>query len=246
MQEIITTLENNVLTMTFNRPAQKNAINQQMYAELAKGLERSLTDDEIHCVLISAEGNTFTAGNDLKDFLQMEMTDATPVQLFLRGLAKMNKPLIAAVNGQAIGIGLTMLLHCDIVLASESASFTAPFTKLGLVPEAASSILLPSIVGHAVANDILLAGRTLSSAEALNFGLVSRVTTDDNLATLAAELSQHIASLPIKSVMKSKALIRDHQREIINDQMSKENIEFANQLGSDEFKQAVAPYFKKK
>ncbi|MEP4892004.1 MAG: enoyl-CoA hydratase-related protein [Aliiglaciecola sp.] len=245
MQEIITTLENNVLTLTFNRPAQKNAINQQMYAELAKGLERSLTDDEVHCVLINANGDIFTAGNDLKDFLEMEMTDVSPVQLFLQGLAKMNKPLIAAVNGKAIGIGLTMLLHCDIVLAGESASFTAPFTKLGLVPEAASSILLPRVVGHAVANDVLLAGRTLSSAEGLSFGLVSRVTADDQLASLSAEVSQHIASLPVDSMMKSKALIRDSDREMITAQMAKENIEFSNQLASDEFKQAVAPYFNK-
>ncbi|MDO6691672.1 enoyl-CoA hydratase-related protein [Aliiglaciecola sp. 3_MG-2023] len=246
MQEIITTLENNVLTLTFNRPAQKNAINQQMYSELANGLERSLTDDEIHCVLIRAEGDTFTAGNDLKDFLQQKMTDASPVQLFLRALPKMNKPLIAAVNGQAIGVGLTMLLHCDIVLASQSATFTAPFTKLGLVPEAGSSILLPNIVGHAIANDILLAGRTLNSEEALSYGLVSRVTTDDNLQALAAEVSQHIVRLPVNAMMKSKALIRNPQREEIVIQMTKESIDFVNQLESEEFKQAVAPFFKKK
>ncbi|GAC15277.1 enoyl-CoA hydratase-related protein [Aliiglaciecola lipolytica] len=243
MQEIITTLENNVLTIKFNRPAQKNAINQQMYSELAEGLKRSLTDDQIHCVLICAQGDTFTAGNDLNDFLQPNVTQESPVQQFLHGLTVMNKPLIAAVNGQAIGIGLTMLLHCDIVLAAKSASFTAPFTKLGLVPEAASSMLLPNIVGPAVANDILLAGRTLNSAEALSFGLVSRVTDDENLTELALQVSQHVASLPINAMMKSKQLIRGAQRDSIKAQMGKENIEFANQLASDEFKQAVAAYF---
>lgn len=244
MNHVLSAQNDNILTLTINRMAQKNAINAQMYGFLADELERANVDPKVNCVLITAVGDTFTAGNDLQDFLSPPQGDDLPAVRFLYALAKAKKPLVAAVNGPAIGIGLTLLLHCDIAICAHNASFVAPFARLGLVPEAASSLLLPRIVGRAMANDILLAGRTLNAQEALQCGLVSRVIDFDCLAKEAQKLACTLASMPQQAMGKSKALInRDAQQEIL-DKMEQEFIDFDAQLASDEFKQAVAPLLK--
>lgn len=244
MKYVLSEQNKNVLKLTINRAAQKNAINAQMYGFLADELERANADDQIHCVLLSAVGDMFTAGNDLHDFLNPPQGDDLPAVSFLYALAKIEKPLVAAVNGPAIGIGLTLLLHCDIAICSNTASFVAPFAKLGLVPEAASSLLLPRIVGRSMANDILLAGRALNAHEALQCGLVSRVVDFDDLEKEAQELAAILALMPQQAMAKSKGLInRDAQKEIL-DKMEQEFTDFESQLASDEFKQAVAPLLK--
>jgi enoyl-CoA hydratase/carnithine racemase len=246
MQQILSNTLDGVLTLTINRPEQKNAINAKMYAQLATEIERANQDKEIHCVLITGVGDTFTAGNDLQDFISPPKDQDLPAVRFLHCIAKIEKPLIAAVNGPAIGIGLTMLLHCDIVVAARSASFTAPFTRLGLVPEAASSMLLPELIGRALANDVLLAGRTLNSEEALTSGLISRLVDDAVLQQSAEQLAQYVASMPANAMRKSKSLINDKRRDKILKVMQDEFVQFAEQLASPEFIQAVQPLLKQK
>ncbi|MDC0602927.1 enoyl-CoA hydratase-related protein [Aliiglaciecola sp.] len=246
MKYVLSEQNNSVLKLTIDRVAQKNAINAQMYGFLADELERANADEQIHSVLISAAGDIFTAGNDLQDFLNPPKGDELPAVRFLYALAKSDKPLVAAVNGPAIGIGLTLLLHCDIAICADSASFVAPFAKLGLVPEAASSLLLPRIVGRSMANDILLSGRTLNAQEALQCGLVSRVVDLKDLAKEAQALVETLANMPQQAMGKSKALINRDARQEILDKMQQEFIDFDAQLASDEFKRAVAPLLKPK
>lgn len=165
-----------VTTMTIARPEKRNAITQDMYAAMADALEDYAQSDAVRAFVITGAEDYFTSGNDLQDFAKGIRSDGVPpVIRFLTAISTCPKPLIAAVNGPAIGVGVTMLLHCDLIIAADTATFSTPFVQLGLVPEAASSLLLPATVGMAVANDMLLANRVLDAAEALRFGLVSRV-----------------------------------------------------------------------
>ena len=173
-----------VLTLEMNRPEKKNALTHAMYAAMADAIRDAQTDSKTGAVLICAAGDFFTAGNDLADFQSGMPSGKPPVIHFLEAIRDAEKPLFAAVNGPAVGIGLTMLLHCDLSFAAKSATFSAPFTKVGLVPEAASSLLLPQTVGLAMANDILLTGRTITADEALSCGLISRIYEDDTLLSL--------------------------------------------------------------
>lgn len=235
-----------VTTLTINRPEKKNAITQAMYGAMADAINAYGREDEARAFIITGAGDMFTSGNDLADFSTADRSDdVPPVTRFLHAILDCPKPLIAAVNGPAIGVGLTMLLHCDLVYAGESATFNAPFVKLGLVPEAGSSILLPAAVGMAVANDILLGGRKLNAEEALTFGLVARVVPDTELAATAHTIAEGIAASAPTALTKSKALIR-HQRDVIADQMLAEGKEFVAQLKSPDFSESVAAMMQKR
>ncbi|WP_298301788.1 enoyl-CoA hydratase [uncultured Erythrobacter sp.] len=238
--------QDRVTFLTIARPDKKNAITQDMYAAMAKAIEDYDRTDEARAFIITGEGDMFTAGNDLQDFSTDDSGDAEPpVARFLRAVRDCEKPLIAAVNGPAIGVGLTMLLHCDLVYAARSATFGAPFVKLGLVPEAASSLLLPAAVGMAVANDILLAGRTLTADEAVSFGLVARVFADDELASAVQKIGQHVAASAPNALKFSKQLIRGNRTEI-EQQMEDEAKLFVAQLKSPDFRESVAAMMEKR
>lgn len=240
------TTQDRVTLLRISRPEKKNAITQDMYAAMAEAIESYDKSDDARAFIITGGGDMFTAGNDLQDFSTDDADDAEPpVARFLRAVRDCEKPLIAAVNGPAIGVGLTMLLHCDLVYAAQSATFGAPFVKLGLVPEAASSLLLPAAVGMAVANDILLAGRTLTAEEAVSFGLVARVFADDELAGAVRKIGQHVAASAPNAVKFSKQLIRGDRAEIER-QMESEAKLFVAQLKSAEFLESVSAMMQKR
>jgi enoyl-CoA hydratase/carnithine racemase len=230
-----------VTTLTISRPDKKNALTQEMYGALADAIVAYDSVDDARALVITGEGDMFTAGNDLGDFSTGgdAEDEVPPVARFLNAIRDCEKPTIVAVNGPAIGVGLTMLLHADLVYASTSATFVAPFVKLGLVPEAASSLLLPAAVGMAIANDILLAGRTLSADEALQFGLVARVFGDDELQQSVQEIARNVAASAPNAIKASKALIRN-RRDAIVAQMAAESEHFVSQLKSPDFSESVA------
>lgn len=245
-EHILIEQDNRVTTLTINRADKKNALTQDMYGAMADALIAYGEDNEQRAFVITGAGDMFTAGNDLQDFAMGSRTDDTPpVVRFLNAIRDCPKPVIAAVNGQAIGVGLTMLLHCDLSYAGKNASFSAPFVKLGLVPEAASSMLLPASLGIAVANDILLAGRTLSAEEALEFGLVSRVFEDADLMSEVHKIAHSVASYAPNALRKSKALIRS-QHDAVAAHMVTEGMEFAAQLKSPDFAESVAAMMEKR
>ncbi len=237
--------EGKVLTITINRPEQKNALSHAMYAAMADALEKAQTDDQIRCVVITGAGDVFTAGNDMGDFAAGMPEGTPPVVRFLSALRDVEKPVVAAVNGPAVGVGLTMLLHCDLSFASDTATFAAPFAKLGLVPEAASSLLIPSSLGTAWANDILLAGRKLEAEDALKAGLISRVFPADELLAETMTVAHNVAALAPTAMKESKRLIRGRQEEV-KQQMLAEAEVFGAQLRSPEFAEAAAAFMEKR
>ena len=234
-------LADRVLTICLNRPDRLNALTHAMYAAVADGLERAAEDPDVRVVVISGKGRAFTAGNDLGDFAAGMPEGEPPVYRFLNALVNAPKPLIAAVNGHAVGVGLTMLLHCDLAFAAESATFRAPFPQLGLVPEAASSLLLPRALGNAWANDILLAGRKVNAKEALFAGLISRVYEDEQLLPNTMKTALAIAAQAPNATLKTKELIRSGKQAVI-EQMAKEGEVFDAQLKSAEFAEAAAAF----
>lgn len=234
-----------VQTMRINRPEKKNAITQDMYAKMADTIEAYGTDNDIRALVITGAGDMFTAGNDLMDFSTGDPHETPPVFRFLQAIATCPKPLIAAVNGAAIGVGLTMLLHTDLVFVAESATFSAPFVQLGLVPEAASSMLLPAVVGMAVANDVFMTGRILSAQEAHAYGLASRVFADDALADEVEKIAQQVAASAPTAMKKSKDLIR-FNRATVGQHMLTEGEIFAQQLKSPDFAESVSAKMQKR
>ncbi len=236
-----------IRTVTLHRPEKKNAITQAMYQAMADAIRSYGTDNSLRALVITGVGDSFTAGNDLMDFASGNRSDhdTPPVGQFLDAISSCPKPLIAAVNGMAIGVGLTMLLHCDLVYAGKSATFSAPFVKLGLVPEAASSMLLPASVGMAIANDILLAGRTLSADEAHQYGLVARVFDDSALMDEVGTIAASVAAAAPTALKRSKALIR-HQRAAVASHMATEAQIFGEQLASPDFAESVAAMMEKR
>lgn len=234
-----------VCIVTINRPEAKNAINQDMYGAIADALTDADERADIRAVLLKAEGDIFTAGNDLRDFRSDDSQGEPPVRRFLTAIRDVDVPFIIAVNGAAIGIGLTMLLHADLVIADETASFKAPFAQIGVVPEAGSSVLLPQAVGIAWANDILLTGRSVSASEALSIGLISRVYPSADLQAEALKLAKQVAAMAPNAMKESKRLIRSG-RDVLKAQMEKELAVFGRQLKSAEFKEAATAFFEKR
>lgn len=234
-----------VCVVKIDRPAAKNALTQDMYGAIADALFEADKNKDIRAVLLTSDGELFTAGNDLRDFQSERGEGEAPVGRFLRAIRDVNVPFIISVNGPSIGVGLTMLLHADLVIAGERATFKAPFAQIGVVPEAGSSLLLPQAVGMAWANDILLTGRALTAQEALSIGLISRVYPDGDLAAEAMQLAMQVSQMPPNAMLESKKLIRAGRDAIIA-QMEKEMVAFGNQLRSAEFKEAATAFFEKR
>ncbi len=238
MTQITSELSNQVLVIRFNRPEKMNALTKEMYAELARLLNDANGDFGIRAVVLSSEGDHFTAGNDIMDFMSSPPTsEDSTVALFLGSLLNFTKPLIAAVKGHAVGVGTTMLLHCDIVISSDTAKFSMPFTSLGLVPEAGSSMLSPALVGYQRAAKIFLTGEEFSPEYAREIGLVADVVSDAEAEAL--KIAALIAEQPPKAVLNTKALMKASQHDAVEAVMKAEFQIFSLALQSEEFADAV-------
>ncbi len=245
MSEITVTRADGVCEVQLNRPEKRNALTLAMYGSIIDALNEARADDSIRVVLLSGAGASFTAGNDLNDFIsQGDFTESNNAIRFLGALRSFRKVLVAAVHGQTVGIGVTLLLHCDLVVAARSAQMSMPFVKLGLVPEAGSSLLLPRMVGHHRAAELLLLGRPFDAAEALSMGLVNRVTEDGVLMEEARKLARCVAQQPPGALLATKRLLRSETGTVAA-RIEEELEAFRAQLGSDEFKAAVQAFFAK-
>jgi enoyl-CoA hydratase/carnithine racemase len=229
------------------RPEKKNALTAEMYRTLADALARAEADPAVRVILISGAGGNFTAGNDLADFLETPpMDDSAPVYQFIEGFANLQKPFVAAVEGVAVGVGTTMLLHCDLVYAGSGARFALPFANLGLTPEAASSLLLPLRVGQARAAEMLMLGEVFSAQVALEAGIVNAVVPDGTVLDHALERCHKLTTQPAASLRLTKQLMKRAQQSLINDTMRHEAEVFRQRLVSPDAKEAFAAFFEKR
>lgn len=228
--------------ITLSRGAKKNAITTAMYAAMADAVAAYIADDEVRVVLL-AGGPDFTAGNDLQDFMMASMGGASfhdlPVLRFLELLRGCEKPIVAAVRGVAVGIGTTMLLHCDAVVASDTARFRLPFAPLGLVPEAGSSLLLPLTVGRARAAWLLMTGDFFPATDALAMGLVNQLADDAATDAAAVDVAAKLAELPPEALRETKRLMKAPWEHLVKKQMADEAEAFTKRLTTDEFRAAA-------
>jgi enoyl-CoA hydratase/carnithine racemase len=234
-----------VLAITLNRPERRNAITVAMYAALATAIASAWDDGETRVITIRGEGQDFAAGNDLADFLAVRPADGEeiPVWRLLRALAECEVPIVAAVHGNCVGIGTTMLLHCDLVVAADSARFAMPFVDLGLVPEAASSLLFPRLAGRRRAARYLLLAEPFGAGEALDIGLVSHVVGMSELGPTMDGVVQALLAKPPEALRLTQRLLRGGTREDILERMRMEGSLFAERLESPEVKQAIERFF---
>jgi len=236
-----------VATIGFQRPQKKNALTAAMYEALADALGAAEADPEVRAILFHGTPEAFTAGNDLNDFLARPPSgDEAPVYRFLRAVAGAANPLVAAVNGPAIGIGTTLLLHCDLVYAGEDARFQLPFTRLGLVPEFASTYLLPLVAGYQRAAELLLLGEPFDCARALEAGFVTRVVPAAQAFDTALEAARKLASLPAASVRGTKALLKRAHRAAVQAQLAAEGADFRRMLSEPAAREAFAAFLGKR
>lgn len=245
MSEILTMLDSQVLSISLNRAEKMNALTRGMYRDLANELTTADQEFGIRAVVITSEGDHFTAGNDILDFLEHPPTaDDSTVAAFLAALHNFSKPLIIAVKGNAVGVGTTMLLHADIVVAGESAKFSLPFTSLGLVPEAGSSFLLPRMVGHHRAAELFFTGDSFGAEYAEEIGLVNYVAADPYQK--AHEIAVKIAKQPPQAIINTKALMKANIHDSVAAVMRAEFEIFALALQSDEARQAFMQFLNRK
>jgi enoyl-CoA hydratase/carnithine racemase len=234
-------------TLIFNRPAKKNALTVGMYATMAERLDEAATLPRVRAVVMTGAADAFTSGNDLADFMAHPSMDGDHhVVKFLKALVRFPKPLIAAVNGLAIGIGTTMLLHCDLVLAVESARFQLPFVKLGLSPEGGSSLLLPRLAGYQRASELLMWGEIFDAPTAYRIGLANAVYPQAELDKQVAARLERLFELPPDAVATAKDLIRKPLRDELERTMTHESVIFGQRLGSAEATEAFTAFFEKR
>ncbi len=236
-----------VLTITLNRPDKKNAITAAMYQEMADAFFDAEKDASVRVVLLRANGGSFSAGNDLEDFMKAPSMDRdAPVLQFLRRISSAPKPLVAAVSGAAVGVGTTMLLHCDLVYAASTAKFSMPFVQLGLCPEAASSLLLPRIAGYQRAAEKLLLGEAFDANEAMNMGFVNRIVDAGEVDALALAQAKKLAALPASSLRMSKSLMKGADARAIAERIDEEAGHFGKMLTAPEAREAFQAFFEKR
>ncbi|WP_428150045.1 enoyl-CoA hydratase [Brevundimonas sp.] len=247
---ILTHFADGILTVTFARAEKKNAITQAMYSLLAEATRRARTDDAVRVLLFKAEGDSFSAGNDIADFIAIgaqggggQVVDA-PVFQFLRALSELDKPAVAAVRGRAVGIGLTLLLHCDMVVVAEDALLSVPFINLALAPEAASSLLLPTVIGHQRAFEMFALGEPIDGRTALAWGLANRAVASAEVDTVAEGLAAKLAARAPNSIRKTKRLMRD--TEALWTLMQREGEAFGSQMSSPEAMEAFMAFTQKR
>ena len=245
--DILAESKDRILRIRINRPQKKNALTRAMYAAMADAITRAEEDSGIRVVLLHGTQDCFTAGNDLKDFQEFRQDgDNKDVSNFLSAISRAKKPIVAAVGGVAVGVGTTMLLHCDLVYAGESAQFRMPFVALGLCPEAASSFLLPKLVGHQRASELLLLAEPFSAANAFEIGLVNAVYSDSEYIEKAFMHAVNLAKQPPASVRITKALLKKSIFQTIADTMTDERKQFSERLNSGECQEALTAFFERR
>lgn len=242
-EHIVVEQDGAILKVRMNRPEKKNALTVAMYEALVAALKRLDDEDGLRVLYITGTADCFTSGNDVMDFMMNPpASDDSPVAQFLRGIATARKPIVAAVNGLAIGIGTTMLLHCDLAYAAKSAKFQMPFVNLGLCPEAASSFLLPQIMGHQRAAELLLLGQKFDADKAYDVGILNAIHDDGELEEKALAAAQALAEQPPASIRLSKSLMKRGTAAAIEDCMREEGKEFMERLTSPEAGEAFAAF----
>ncbi len=242
---IKTSISAGVLEISLCRPERKNALNQAMYRDLAVAIEVGERDPEVMALLLAGSGGCFTSGNDLADFANAPemLSEDNVIVRFMAALTECSKPVVVAVEGAAVGIGTTLLLHVDLVYAAPEANFRLPFVSLGLCPEYASSWLMPKLVGYARAAEWLLLGEVFSASQALDAGLINAVV-DEPLA-MARSQAQKLARQPPVAMRRTKALMKQPDAEPIKDAMAREILQFAEALQGREFAAAVSAFFER-
>jgi enoyl-CoA hydratase/carnithine racemase len=245
--EILATRRGASLELAFNRPARKNALTNAMYEALAEAVLEAERDAAVRVVVFHGDEQAFTAGNDLGDFLERPPRgEEAPVFRFIQAVLAGTKPLVAAVNGPAVGIGTTLLLHCDLVYAGENARFILPFAGLGLLPEFASSYLLPRIAGRHRAAEMLLLGEPFDAQRALAAGFVNRVLPPAETLPAARAAADRICALPEKSIRLTRALLRAEDKEALRARATEESRHFGAMLGEPAAREAMSAFLEKR
>ena len=238
-------VEDGVQIIRMNRPDKKNALTLAMYGAMADALEQGKADPAVTVQVILGSGGSFSSGNDLNDFLSVKSLKGTPLERFLFALASSEKPVLAGVQGFAVGIGSTMLLHCDIVHAATDARFQFPFINLGLIPEAGSSLLLPRLAGHHVAAELLLLGDPFDAARAKDIGMVNAVTAPEELESSILAVAKRLAAKPRSAMRMIKTLLKAEPEPLI-ERIQREARQFEERLTSAELQEAVAAFLQKR
>lgn len=245
--DLLVTVEQGVMHLCFHRPQQKNAINVAMYRAMVHALQQAAERPDIKLVAFSGSGGNFTSGNDLADFATQPPTDSNhPVVQFLQTMATFEKPVVAAVEGVAVGIGTTLLLHCDYVVATEDARLQLPFANLGLCPEFAASYLLPKVVGYAKASEWLLFGEFFTGQDAASAGLVNRAVATGEFRPWFDQICQRLCEQPPHALKNTKRLLKSSDKTGMLQAMEDELVTFQRSLGSSEFAEAVSAFFEKR
>ena len=247
MSDILVHTEAGVTTITLNRVDKKNSITAAMYATMADALDQAQADAAVRVVLLQGDVTIFSAGNDIGDFLNKPPAgEQSPVFRFLHGIAAFPKPIVAAVCGPAVGIGTTMLFHCDLVYAGDNAAFSLPFVNLGLCPEAASSLLLPQMFGYHRAAEALLLGEPFMAEAALEIGLVNRIVPPTEVNAMAQTQARKLAAKPLTSLVETKRLMKKGQAVQVAQQMDEEGAVFGRMLREPAAREAFTAFMEKR
>ncbi len=243
MTDVLISRDNNIIRIQLNRPQKKNALTPDMYNAMREEIETADTDTSVHVIYITGSEDSFSAGNDLNTFLVDPTSDAAA--RFIMAISKAQTPIVAAVNGLSIEVGLTMLLHCDLVYAVDSAVFNFAFIDLGVVPEAASSYLLPQMVGQRRAAELLMLGDRFTAQTAHDVGIVNQVVSADELESLAWAKAQQLASKPPQALRQTKMLLKRGNAKAVEDTISFELGIFAERMQSDEARQIMQAFLER-
>lgn len=247
---LLTSLDQGVLTLRLNRAEKKNALTQAMYADLAGRITRAGSDPAVRVLLLAGQPGAFCAGNDMVDFMRVAQSGGgggdSPVIRFMNALAVFPKPLVVAVNGLAIGVGVTLLLHCDLIYAGENARFTMPFVNIGIVPEYASTYLMPRIMGHARAMELVMFGEPFTAAHARECGLVNEVLADDAVEARALERAQRLAQQPPNALRTTKRLMKRWTDRTVTEAIPLEAFHFVPMLSQPEAQEAIGAFLQKR
>ena len=245
-ENIVVSVQDRILSIRLDRLEKKNALTRGMYLGMIEALQQAEADANVRVILISGTQDCFTAGNDLADFAAAKPGETSPAITYLEALAATQKPVIAAVGGVAVGIGTTMLLHCDLVYAAAGARFQLPFVNLGLCPEAASSLLLPNLMGHCRAAELLFFGDPFNAESAQAFGIVNAVLPASDLLATATAKAQQLAEKPPSALKTTKALLKRGSASAIADAMAAETEKFASLLQGPEAKEAMMAFMQRR
>ena len=245
--DILPHLDAGVLSLTINRHDRKNSITAAMYAAMADVLVAAENDAAVRVVVIQGHETIFSAGNDIGDFLNKPpSTQDSPVFRFLYGISAFSKPIVAAVCGPAVGIGTTLLLHCDLIYAGDNAAFSMPFVNLGLCPEAGSSLLVPQLMGYPRAAEALLLGEPFTAETALEIGLINRIVPPSEVSALAQQQARKLAAKPLSSVIETKRLMKQANASAVKQRIHDESLSFGRMLGEPAAREAFTAFMQKR